>query len=210
MKRIMIAFIFLIFCSSLQSATLWRDRSLYSSGRDLKVGDVVVVRVNDITRMRFNITMNSKSESNVSSNPDVNITGFLPKITADKKTTAADTTELTSKGDLAIDVAAQITARANDGTYTIQGRKEYSFNGVASRFDVSGTLDPALLNGRVIRSSDVVNFRLVIATTKQGIGINIQRPPLAAGETPKAELTDTEKQQIILDYINKMLNELSR
>ncbi|HEY1406146.1 MAG TPA: hypothetical protein VF857_06010, partial [Spirochaetota bacterium] len=77
-------------------------------------------------------------------------------------------------------------------------------------FTVAGTLDPVLLAGRVIRSSDIVNFRLTVDTTKQGLGLNVTRPPLQPNETPKAELTDAEKQRIIIDYLNKMLNELSR
>lgn len=211
MKRIL-SFVIISFfvAATVEGASLWRDRNMYTAGQDIKVGDVIVVRVDDITRMRFNMTVNSKTGANVTSNPDVNITGFLPKIAADKRTTTNDTTELTSKGDLAIDIAAQLTARGNDGKFTIQGIKEYSFNGVVNRFTVGGTLDPALLNGRMIRSSDIVNFRLTVDTTKQGLGLNVTRPPLKADETPKAELTDQEKQRIIIDYLNRMLNELSR
>jgi hypothetical protein len=40
--------------------------------------------------------------------------------------------------------------------------------------------------------------------------MNLQRPPLKENETPKAELTDAEKQKIIIDYLNKMLGELTR
>jgi len=211
MKRTLAACAFICLCAGFaDGASLWRDRNLYTAGQDIKVGDVVVVRVDDITRMRFNMTVNSKTSSNVTSNPDVNITGFLPKIASDKKTTAADATELASKGDLSIDIAAQITARGNDGKFTIQGVKEYSFNGVLSRFTVAGIMDPALLNGRVIRSGDVVNFRFTIDTTKQSLGIAVRREPLKADETPKAELTQEEKQRIIIDYLNKMLNELSQ
>ncbi|HEY1407030.1 MAG TPA: flagellar basal body L-ring protein FlgH, partial [Spirochaetota bacterium] len=187
MKRMIIIALVLSGCLSIASAaSLWRDRNFYTAGQDVKVGDVVVVRVDDITRMRFNMTMNSKSDANVTSNPDVNITGFLPKIAADKKTTSSDSAALESKGDLALDIAAQLTARGNDGKFTIQGIKEYSFNGVASRFTVAGTLDPVLLAGRVIRSSDIVNFRLTVDTTKQGLGLNATRPPLQPNETPKA------------------------
>ena len=210
MKRTFAVVIALALSASAFSATIWKDRNMYKAGDDLNVGSVIVVRVDDITRMSFNMTMNSKTGSPIASNPDVNITGFLPKVSADKKTNLNDSTDLSSKGNLAIDIAAQITGKNNDGTYAIRGVKEYAFNGVANRFDASGILDSALLNGRMIRSGDLVNFRLGIATTKQGLDMNLQRPPLKENETPKAELTDTEKQKIILDYLNKMLNELTR
>jgi flagellar L-ring protein FlgH len=194
----------------LLSASLWRDRNLYKAGESVKVGDVIVVRIDDVTNLTFTMNSNSRSSSDVSSNPDVNITGFLPKINADKKTTTQDRTELSSKGRLTVDIAAQLTARANDGTFTIRGVKEYFFNGVANRFEVSGSVDPALINGRTVSSGDVVNFRLLIAASKQGINMDLKRDPLKPNETPKAELTAEEKQKIILDYLNRMLNELTR
>ena len=49
------------------------------------------------------------------------------------------------------------------------------FNGVSSRFEVTGTVDPAMLNGRTVRSSDVVGFRLVVSGTKEGLGMAIGR-----------------------------------
>ena len=192
------------------AATTWREKSLYTAGSELKAGDVIVVSVGDVTRMTFSMNINSKSASNISSNPDVNITGFLPKVSADKKSTTVDGLDLQGKGNFNIEIAAMITARTPDGKYQVQGTKEYVFNGVSNRFEVSDMVDPAMLNGRSVRSSDVVNFRLSVATSKQGLGIAVQRPPLKDKETPKAELTDAEKQKLIIDYLTKMLSELSR
>lgn len=191
-------------------ASLWREKSLYTAGQQLKTGDVIVIAVDDITRMRFTMNVNSKNSSNVSSTPDVNITGFLPKVSADSKTATADLTDLQGKGDLNIEIAAQVAGQTADGKYQVQGVKEYVFNGVSNRFEVSGIIDPALMNGRSIRSTDVVNFRLGVSGTKEGLNLNIQRPALKPDETPKAELTNDEKQRLIIDYLTKMLSELSR
>ena len=38
----------------------------------------------------------------------------------------------------------------------------------------------------------------------------ITREPLKENEQPKADLTDAEKQKIIIDYLTKMLGELSK
>lgn len=194
----------------LAAASLWRDRNMYKSGESIKVGDVITVRIDDLTNLQFSMNSNSRTSSEIASNPDVNITAFLPKVSSDKKSTSQDRTELSSKGRLTLDIAAQITNRANDGTFAIRGIKEYSFSGVANLFEVSGAVDPALVNGRTVRSGDIVNFRLNIATVRQGLNMNIQRPALTPDQTPKAELTNEEKQKIIIDYIEKMLNELTR
>jgi hypothetical protein len=41
-------------------------------------------------------------------------------------------------------------------------------------------------------------------------GINLQRPPLQKDEKASTSLTEQEKQQIIIDYLKKMLGELTR
>jgi flagellar basal body L-ring protein FlgH len=211
LRRICIIFVLILESEHfLSAASLWRDRNIYKSGESIKVGDVITVRIDDLTNLQFSMNSNSRTSSDIASNPDVNITAFLPKISSDKKSTSQDKTELSSKGRLTLDIAAQITNRANDGTFAIRGLKEYTFSGVANRFEVSGSVDPALVNGRTVRSGDIVNFRLNISTAKQGLNINIQRPALTPDQTPKAELTNDEKQKIIIDYISKMLGELTR
>ena len=210
MKRYAAFFLFVTIAFPALGASLWRERSMYSAGQQLKTGDVVVVSVDDITNMRFTMNVNSKNSTNVSSTPDVNITGFLPKVSADRKTENSDKTDLQGKSNLNMEIAAQITAQNPDGKYQVQGSKEYIFNGVSNRFEVSGIIDPALMNGRSIRSADIVNFRLAVSGTKQGLDLNIQRAPLKPDETPKAELNDAEKQRLIMDYLTKMLSELSR
>lgn len=202
--------IILISCECALGASLWRDRNLYATGDALKTGDLLVVRIDDVSRMRFTMTMQSKAMSDISVNPDVNITGFLPKVAADSQSNQSDSTQMATKGDMLFDVAVRVTARAADGTYTVQGTKEYSVNGVASRFTVSGSVDPALVEGRIVRSGNVADFRLSINTTQTGIGLAITRPPLKEGEVPSKELTADEKQKIMIDYLTKMLAELSR
>ena len=73
---------------------------------------------------------------------------------------------------------------------------------------MTGLIDPALVRGRAIDSNSVVDFALEIRGVKQGI--NLQRPPLKKDEAANANLTEEEKRQIILDYLRKMLGELTR
>ncbi|MGL4368951.1 MAG: flagellar basal body L-ring protein FlgH [Spirochaetota bacterium] len=210
MKRL-VCFLVLCACAlPAAAATVWREKSLYTASTQLAAGDVVVVAVEDITNLRFTMNVESKSASDISSNPDATITGFLPKVSADKKSTTADSSSLQGKGNINIEIAARITARTAEGKYQVEGIKEYLFNGVSTRFEVSGIVDPALMSGRSIRSTDIVNFLLTVSGTKQGLGLNIQRPPLKENDTPNADLTDAEKQRIIIDYLTKMLSELSR
>ena len=69
----------------LNSKTIWKDSNIYSSSGNIRIGDIIVVNVTDISTMRFSLNMNSETTSDLSSNPDVQITGFLPKIASNNK-----------------------------------------------------------------------------------------------------------------------------
>ncbi|HOU83996.1 MAG TPA: flagellar basal body L-ring protein FlgH [Spirochaetota bacterium] len=199
----------ILFSVLIESKTLWRDRNIYSSAEAVRVGDTVVVSVSDLSRMKFTLNMKSKSNSDITSNPDINLTGFLPKIKSDRSSDNNDTLTVDSKNALNMNIAAVITG-AQGRNFAIAGSKEYIINGVFTRFAVTGIVDPALLNGSVIKADNVVNFRLDIMSTKRGIGMNLNRPAPAEGEQAKGDLTEIEKQRIIVDYINRMLEELTR
>lgn len=73
---------------------------------------------------------------------------------------------------------------------------------------VTGIIDPVLVKGRQVDSKNVANFRIEIRSTKEGI--QIRRPALKEEEKAEVKLTETEKQRIIIQYLEKMLNQLSR
>ena len=74
--------------------------------------------------------------------------------------------------------------------------------------NVTGMVDPALLKGRIIDSRNVANFSLTITGVKQGVAVT--RPALKKDEQASANLTEEEKQKIIIDYLERMLGELTR
>jgi flagellar basal body L-ring protein FlgH len=186
------------------------DRNIYSSGGVLKVGDVINVRIEDISQMRFSISVNNNDTFSIASNPDVNITGFLPKVSSDKQVRSSDRTDFSGRGTMVISIAARVTGRLRDGKLKISGSRQYSFNGLASSFVVSGIVDPSLISGRSILSNDIADFMLEVRGTKEGARIGLKRLKLKEGESASAALTEEEKQRIILEYLKKMIGELTR
>ena len=189
--------------------SLWMDRNIYSSGGALKVGDIINVRIEDISQMRFSISINNNDTFSIVSNPDTNITGFLPKVSSDKQVRSSDRTDFSGRGAMVISIAARITGRLRDGKLKISGSRQYSFNGLASSFVVSGIVDPSLVSGRSIPSNDIADFMLEVRGTKEGAKIDLKKK-LKEGESASAALTEEEKQQIILEYLKKMIGELTR
>ena len=159
-------------------------------------------------QLKFNITFNNDNSFSIISNPDTNITGFLPKVSSNKKIQNSDKTEFSGKGNLKISIASSVSTISADGKLNINGIREYSINGKINRFIISGIVDPELIKGRTVMSRDIANFRLEIRGLQEAGPVNIQRPELEEEETSSTELTEAEKQQIIIDYINRMLREM--
>ena len=207
MRKALLAYIILIaFGCFLNAKTIWRDRNPYASEGDVKVGTVVVIGINDISDMRFTVSMNNKNNSIVSSIPDVTITGFLPRVAATKKINNDDSTQFAGKGKISFSIATRVLNRVGP-MVSVAGSRTYTFNGVTNIITVTGLVDPALMKGRAIDSNSVADFTLEVRGLKQGI--NIQRLPLKKDEKADAALTEQEKQLIIIDYLKKMLGELT-
>lgn len=200
-----------LFASAFAPAkSIWTDKNIYSSGENLKVGDIISVQVDDISQLRFTMALADSASFNLSSNPDANITGFLPKVNSERKVNNTDKTEVSGRGNLKIVIGSRITELLGDGTYRIAGARSYSFNGAANQFAVSGIIDPAAVKGRTVHSRDVAEFRLDIRGVKEVPGVNITRPAPGPDESATSALTEEEKQRIIVDYLNKMLREMGR
>ncbi len=195
---------------SLNSKTIWKDINIYSSGAGLRVGDILIVDVMDISKLKFNMTLKDENSFNIASNPDANITAFLPKVSSDRKIKSGEKSSFSGNGNLSVSIASRITQRLGDGKFRIDGTREYIFNGILNRFKLSGIIDPAFVKGRTVRSKDIADFRLDIRGLKEKGAIGIERPKLGEDESASTSLTEEEKQVIILDYLNKMMKELSR
>jgi flagellar basal body L-ring protein FlgH len=192
------------------SRSVWKDRNIYASGTNFNVGDILIVDVTDISQLKFSVTLNNDNSYNVTSNPDTGLTGFLPKVAANKKITSSDKADFSGKGNLNISIASRVVNRTRDGKFTITGAREYSFNGKINRFTLSGIVDPVLIKGRSVLSKDIADFRLEIRGLLERGVVNMERPALKEKETSSTNLTEEEKQKIIIDYINKMLREIGR
>ncbi len=212
MKRYL-ALIFFALITSVIAAygrSLWQDRNVYGASETLKEGDVILVRVNDISQMKFDLTVNSDSSFNLVSNPDGTITQFLPKASANKSSTSKGKTAIRGSGKMQLTVPARVTKKIPGNLFEVAGTKEYTLHGVVNLFQVTGIVDPSLVKGKGIDSTDIASFRFVLKGYKEGAGIEIKRGALKEKETAGVTLTEDEKQKIIMEYLNKLINELTQ
>lgn len=202
-------YLFLLFSLRLSAASIWQERNIYSAAESLREGDTVTVEINDMSRLRYDLTVDNKNTSAVNTDPDQTITAFLPSVSASKDISNSDNVEISSRSNMTMRIAVSVAGRAANGNYTIQGLRQYVVNGVASGIAVSGEINPKSIQGNTVKSESVINFRMVITTTRQGLGMNLTRQ-LEQDGTATTDLTEEEKQRIITDYLQKMLDELTR
>lgn len=193
--------------SMLSAKSIWKDKNIYSSVENARIGDIIVINIRDISNIRFNMETSNRSNSSVTNEPDMTITGFLPKISANKKIINADSTQMSGKNSMSFSISARIQNK-NGNLLALAGTRTYSFSGATSTMLVSGLVDPNTIKGRSVDSNDMADFRLEIRGTKEGL--NLRRDKLKEGETAKANLTEQEKQDLILDYLQKMVKELTK
>ena len=208
-KRALLSVIVMLMAGvSGQTRSLWVDKNIYSTVDQLNIGDVLVVNIADISSMQFDITVDNKNNFSISSNPDKNITGFLPKVAGDRQIKSDDRTSFTNKGKLKFIMATRVMNKAAGNAYAVAGSKTFTVNGISSIITVTGLVDPALVKGRSVDSNNVADFSIEIRGIKEGVAI--VREKLKEGETAQTSLTEDEKQKIIIDYLQKMIGELTR
>lgn len=204
-------FFIIFFCSvtvSLNSSTIWRDRNIYSTEGQPVVGDIVVVKVTDFSKFKYEVKLNNASSTEVISNPDITITGFLPNISSNKNIKNNETTSFSGNSNMEMSIAATITGTENNGHAVISGVRSYTFNGVVTTVAINGIVDPKFIDAGSVNSNHVSNFAIQITGRKEGL---VVRPaPLEEGGTASLQLTEAEKQRIIVDYLEKIVRELTR
>lgn len=214
MKRLgtALVLIFLLCISGnlLTAQSLWRDKSLYSAGSSLKAGDTIIVRINDLSQLNFSVTNSDASNFSIATTPDKAVTAFLPPIASNKKIGGDNSTKISGGSKLQLVIASRVSNRIDEKTVSIAGEKEYSLNGRVNRFRVSGVVDTSLLKGREITSDKIANFRMEFVSSAANGNVTVQPRQLKPDESAKLELNEAEKQAIINDYLQKIINELGR
>ncbi len=207
-KTAVFALIALGLASAGLARSLWVEKNIYSTSELLNQGDIIVVNITDISNMQFDLTLDNKNNFTISSNPDQNITPFLPKVAGDRQVKSDDRTSFSTRGKIRFSMALRVLNKAAANAYAVAGSKTFTVNGASTIFTVTGLADPALVRGRTIDSSNLADFSIEIRGIRQGFPI--VRDKLKKDETAGVTLTEDEKQKIIIDYLQKMIGELTR
>lgn len=208
--RRLIPGILILFISvmALQGATIWRDRNIYSTASQVGAGDFIIIKIEDLSKLKYQVDTKDTTDNSVDSAPDVTVTGFLPSVSSNKSTSYKGGITFNSRGTLSMNMAAEVTERSDAGILTLRGTRTYSMSGVTTTVLVTGRADPRLLQGRSIDSSQVADFRITVQSARPGV--NLPDRQLEEEETASAELSEQQKQDLIIQYLETILSEMAR
>lgn len=198
----------------LLSQSLWDDKAanIYSYKINYKEGDSIKVFIDETTSVKY------KSNTKALKTYKLNIKGgemsalfnFLPEGNVEENKTAQDSDE--------VEIVNELQARVisvGENYITIEGRKSFIFNNRTSTIEINGDVNFTDITGNRVYSKDISNQTLRISTLLENSGALINsadlervvlNPDATTDIREETRLTEERKQEILLEYFNKLLN----
>lgn len=198
---------------SLQADDLWIDHNPYSSVSSMQAGTVLKLSVDEPVLVEYEYEGNGQETATIKLTPDKNITEFLPAASEDRSIAINNRLRIRSHGRVKFNMAVSIQTVEGE-TLVIRGARQISYeNGRARQdFQITGRVSRRdVSTDRTIRSNDVAELQIVMrgSPIPQNRNLPMKQIPGENGQParPSATLTDQEKQQILLEYLNRILGE---
>ncbi|MBW0434522.1 flagellar basal body L-ring protein FlgH [Leptospira yasudae] len=197
-----------------QDASLWTDKNPYSVRQSIKVGSPLYVRITNGLQAEFELESNADETITLKSMPDKKIIPDMPSYNNDRTITRKNKGKIKSLGKVKGNLTALVTAvDPNTGLLTIQGQKVNVINGEENSLALSGTVSPEFVEkDSSINADKIANLQVNFNGRINPKQVN---PPIAlksvtnpdGSVTIKAELSEEEKQRLILNQLNRLLGE---
>ncbi|HMW06782.1 MAG TPA: flagellar basal body L-ring protein FlgH [Leptospiraceae bacterium] len=212
--------LFIIFLLSvvipLGSQSLWVDKNPYANGQDIRLGSVIRVLIKDGMKGDYVYEGGKDDSFVIRSHPDKKIVDEMKGFTADRS--FAHRQNGKSKSTAKIIGAMSVLVTQVDpvsGLLTLAGTREVGFDNAKNSLKLSGIISPLdVRDDKTVTSDMVANLKIEYATAPNKESLNepdiqLKTKKNANGtETiQKAELSNEEKQKIILKNMKRLLGE---
>ena len=215
MKKI-ISLIVYIYFISLESQSLWVDRNPYANGQDIRLGSIIRVMIKDGMKGDY-VYEGAKDDSFViRSHPDKKIVDEMRGFTADRSVAHRQNGKSKSTAKIIGSMSVLVTSvDPTTGLLTLAGTRDVGFDNAKNSLKLSGQISPLdVRDDKTVMSDMVANLKIEYSTapTKENLSdpdIKLKTKKNANGtETiQKAELSNDEKQAIILKNMKRLLGE---
>ncbi|MBE8364307.1 flagellar basal body L-ring protein FlgH [Leptospira borgpetersenii serovar Balcanica] len=197
-----------------QESSLWADKNPYSMRQNIKVGSPLYVKIKNGLQAEFELESNADETLTLKVMPDKKIIPDMPSYNSDRTITRKNKGKIKSLGKIKGNLTVLVTAvDPNTGLLSIRGQKMNVINGEENSLFLSGTVSPEFVekdssidadkiadlqvnfNGKIKRQEVIPPIALKTVTNPDG------------STTTKAELSEEEKQRLILNQLNRLLGE---
>jgi len=199
----------------LSSGSLWKDKNPYSSSVEINNGDIIEIVFSEGIKTDYKVEYKSDSDYKIMSNPDKKMITEINGYESDQSIARNINGKSKTQGKVIGRMAARIVGLdVNGDNLEIEGRRETRFDNDRQVITVKGTIARKDLgSSRIVDSSRVAN--LEINYLANPTPRNLQNPDIGIKQTQnpdgsttfKAELSEVEKQELILKYMKRMLGE---
>lgn len=202
------------FSLNAQESSLWTDKNPYSVRQSMKVGSTLYVKIRNGLQAEFELESNADETLTLKAMPDKKIIPDMPSYNNDRTITRKNKGKIKSIGKIKGNLTVLVTAiDPNTGLLNVQGQKVSVINGEENSLLLSGTVSPEFVEKDLSIDSDKIanlqlNFNGKIKPQQVSPPISIKTITNPDGSvTTKAELSEEEKQRLILNQLNRLLGE---
>lgn len=191
-------------CFLLCSAKLWDDQAadIYSRKVYFKVNDSVKVLVDEKTKLKYAGSSKSLKTTSVNSESG-ELSGVFDIIPSGD---VNESKESSNKDEF--EYIAELQGRiidVKDNYITVNASKTISIDNKVSRISIRGDVALNDLNGNNVYASDLMDERLEITTMIENGYLPLTNEDLDVS-SDSVTLTEEKKRDLLLQYLNKMLN----
>lgn len=228
MRRIFFTFILIsVFIGILYAETLWDEKgNIYSTKKQWKVGDSLKIIFNERSLVDYRMSSSDMQKVSAQGRGGQGMfINFLPSLGSSDNFQTSQKVSTRNKSQLDTSITVKITAILPTGNLQIKGRHSIQVNNQLENITISGEVNPKnIKKKKYIYSTDVINATInyqskiikptVIKPTDfvQTFTTNIS---VVSGKTQvnitsKYEISEKKKNQLIIEYLNKILSILFR
>lgn len=197
------------------SLSLWEDKNPYVSNPTIRMGDILTIRFIEPLKAEYQVEYKSDSDYKIKSNPDKNIIPEMKAFDGDQTIARRANAKSKTSGKIIGSMAVQVVGMdPGTGNLEIEGKREIRFENDRQILSIRGVVARQDIDSaRVVPYEKIAN--LEINYLAHPTPRNIQNPDIGLKSTTNpdgsisysSELSDLEKQEILLRYMKRLLGE---
>lgn len=193
---------------------LFSGRNPYVQSDDLRPGEVLKLVIDEPVVLEYEYESDRDDHSVIKLSPDKQILPFLPGASDDRSFTNKGRGKIRVRGRLRLNLAVRIAAIEN-GVVRFAGTRRlgYEEGRLTQTMQATGFVSVSdIARDHTVLSRSIADFTLTVrgapVERRERIPLKTE-PPAHEGEPPRirADLSDAEKQRILLEYLNRLLGE---